>query len=111
MIRRPLPSAIQNDQSWRRAGSVSIEILLAQRHGHIRQARIVALADGFDIGPFLRRRSVGPLCCIAVELGWPDDDQALASELLPQARNYGDFGLAVNAPMRTEEQNDGRTFQ
>src|SRR5208337_34741 len=111
MIHRNLPGAIQDDQRGSRTGSVGIEILFAQRHGHVLQAGVITLANRFDISPFLRRRSVGPLRRVAVKLCRADDEQARGSELLPQAGNDGDLGFAVHTPMCPEEQENRGTFQ
>ena len=58
MIHRYLSGAIQDDYSRGCAGSVGIEILFAQRHGHVLQAGVIALADGFNVGAFLFGRGI-----------------------------------------------------
>ena len=104
MIHRYLAGAIQDDQRRRRAGPVGVEVLSAQWHGHVLQAGIISGADRLDIRALLFGRCVGSLGCVAVELGWTDDDQARGSELLAQAGDDGDFGFAVHTPMRPEKQ-------
>src|SRR5208337_749875 len=103
MIHLYLSGAIQNDQSRRRARSIGVEILLAQRHRHLQQGAVITLAHRFYVRPFLFGRDIGSLGRVAVELSWTDDDQAFGSELLPQAGDNRDFGFAVHTPMRPEE--------
>src|ERR1700676_790269 len=103
MVHRYLAGAIQDDQSRRRACSVGVEVLFAQWNRHVLQAGVIFGADGFDILALLLGRGVGSLGCVAVELGWTDDDQARGSELLAQAGDDGDLGFAVHTPMRPEE--------
>ena len=74
MIHRYLACAIQNDQGWRCARPVGVEVLFAQRHRHILQAGIIARADSFDIRTFRDRRSIRASRRITVELSRPDDD-------------------------------------
>jgi hypothetical protein len=111
MIHRYLAGSVQDDQRRCRTCPVGIEVLFAQRNRHVLKAAVVSGADGFDVCALLLGRCVGSLGCVAVELGWTDDDQARGSELLPQAGDDGDLGFAVHTPMGPEEKKNWRTFQ
>jgi len=110
MIHCHLPGAIQDDQGRRGARSVSVEILFAQRHGHVLQAGVISVADGFDICALLVGCGVGSLRRVAVESSRADYDQALRSEFLPQTGNDGDFGFAVSAPIAQKNKRIGEPF-
>src|SRR5689334_6400637 len=102
MVQRDVASPVHKNQRRCRAGTVQIEVFLANRYRNTLQCWIEVLPDAFDVSQLIFWLRIFSLSAITVELRRSQQGQAARTEFGSQLSDHRPFGFAVTAPVCPE---------
>jgi len=107
VVKGDATGAVEQDESWRGAAAIVIEICRADGDGNAPKPRVEVLPDAIDPGKLSLRIGWLALSGVAVKLGRCDDGQAFGPELCAEPGDDWAFGFTVGAPVSPEKEQHG----